>query len=590
MIADPLGATLLGDARCRFLVWAPKVESVAVRLLNDDRCVPLDPLGSGYRQSIVDGVGVGDRYRFVLGGDRELPDPASRRQPDGVHGPSAVDDPESFPWTDTAWTGRRLRDVVVYEIHVGAFTPEGTFDAAADRLDDLVELGITAVELMPVAAFPGERNWGYDGVFPYAVQETYGGPRGLRRFVDACHARGLSVVIDVVNNHLGPEGNVLDAYGPYFTDRHRNPWGAAIDVDGPGSDAVRRYFIGAAEMWVRAFHVDALRIDAVHSIVDRSPAPFLAELSQRMEDLASDLRRPLLLFGETDRRDERVVAPRDRGGLGMDARWSNDLHHALHALLTGERSGYYAGLGSVADLATALEDGASGERVVVFSQNHDQVGNRARGDRLSGLTDLEGLKLAAATVVLSPFVPLLFMGEEYGETAPFPYFLSLSDAGLAEMVRRGRRAEFASFGWGGEVPDPQDERTYRTARLRRSLAGSEPHRSLRALYRELLRLRREVPALARLRPEEAHLRPEETSRTLAIRRLAPQGSAMLLLAFRDAPVELVQPFSGHWRRILDTADARWAGPGTPSTVVADSDPGPLRLAPRSAVLFVEGPA
>jgi maltooligosyltrehalose trehalohydrolase len=429
------GAVHQGTHGCTFTVWAPYANSVAVRVLTPyERIVPLARIDRGYHTATIEGVQPGARYLYRLDDSVEYPDPASRHQPEGVHGPSAVVTP-SFPWGDANWRGISLRDYALYELHVGAFTPEGTFDAILPRLGELRNLGITAIELMPVAQFPGDRNWGYDGAFPYAVQHSYGGPESLKRLVDACHAAGLAAVLDVVYNHFGPEGNYAGDYGPYFTNTYHTPWGRAINFDGPDSDEVRRFFIENALYWLREFHFDALRLDALHAILDTSAIPFLAELSARVEELREETGRKLYLIGESDLNDPRLIRQRSRGGLGLDAQWSDDFHHALHALLTGETAGYYADFGAVAQLASTWREGYSftgqysGYRrrrhgapatelppcsFVVCAQNHDQVGNRAAGDRLSTGISFESLKLSAACVLLSPHVPLLFMGEEYG--------------------------------------------------------------------------------------------------------------------------------------------------------------------------------
>lgn len=434
-----LGAASLGDGRCRFTVWAPAAEKVEVRLLTPrPRVATLDRGGQGYHHGVLEGVERGSLYVYRLDGGPERADPASRSQPQGVHGPSEVVDPQ-FPWEDVSWVGPRLQDYILYELHVGTFTREGTFDAIIPHLTDLRELGVTAIELMPVAQFPGTRNWGYDGVFPFAVQDSYGGPAGLKRLVNACHREGLAVVLDVVYNHLGPEGNTLGDFGPYFSERYRSPWGPALNFDGPGSDEVRRFFIENALAWITDYHVDALRLDALHAILDLSAYPFLAELAAAVRERAARLHRRVYLIAESDLNDPKLVRPPEVGGYGLDAQWNDDFHHALHALLTGERTGYYEDFGTVAHLARAFTEGYvyTGQYSVyrrrrhgvparalpahafaVFAQNHDQVGNRMRGERLSALVPFEALKLAAAVVLLSPYLPLLFMGEEYGETAP----------------------------------------------------------------------------------------------------------------------------------------------------------------------------
>ncbi|MGH2689592.1 MAG: malto-oligosyltrehalose trehalohydrolase, partial [Actinomycetota bacterium] len=441
---------------------------VEVHLLGErERTVALEPGDEGWFRGVVDDVRPGDRYLLRLDGGVERPDPASRYQPEGPHGPSEVVDPSAFEWTDEAWRPPAFEDMVVYEVHPGTFSPEGTFAGIAARLDHLVDLGVNALEIMPVAQFPGERNWGYDGVGLYAVQNSYGGPDGLRALVDACHARGVAVVLDVVYNHLGPEGNYLDEFGPYFTDRYSTPWGRAVNYDGPYSDEVRVFFLENARYWFLDFHVDGLRLDAIHGIFDASAHPFLQELAAETTGLEEEMGRQFPLIAESDLNDVRIIRPRERGGYGLDAQWSDDFHHSVHALLTGERNGYYQDYGTPDHLVRALNHGFvySGQRsvyrkrrhgnepddiepsqLVVSIQNHDQVGNRMMGERLTGLVGFERLKLAAGLLLLSPSVPLLFMGEEYGETAPFLYFVSHTDAELSELVRKGRTEEFKSFG------------------------------------------------------------------------------------------------------------------------------------------------
>jgi maltooligosyltrehalose trehalohydrolase len=602
-----LGAVPLPANRTRFSVWAPVAR--AVELLLEDphpRVVAMSRDDEGFYTAEAD-VGPGARYRFRLDGGVRRPDPASRWQPAGVDGPSAVVD-LAFSWTDTGWRGVRLSDYVLYELHVGTFTPEGTFEAVIAHLGRLRELGVTAVELMPVAQFPGERNWGYDGVHPFAAQASYGGPDGLRRLVDAAHAHGLAVVLDVVYNHLGPEGNYLGDFGPYFTDRYRTPWGPAINFDGPDSDGVRRYFIENALYWMTECHVDALRLDAVHAILDASPRPFLRDLAAAVAERARSLDRRLFLIAESSANDARLVRRPGCGGLGLDAQWADDFHHVVHVLLTGERDGYYEDYGGLVQLEKVLgrgyaytgeysrfrrhrhgtaTTGLSGRRFVIATQNHDQVGNRMLGERLSSLVDLESLKLAAGLMILSPYLPLIFMGEEYGETAPFLYFVSHSDPALVEAVRRGRREEFASFRSRGEAPDPQDEETFRRSRLDHGLRRKGWHAQLGAYYRELLELRRRNPALGTYGRSRMALERSEASQTLLLRRR--RGIAELVVHFhlgrtaREVAIELPP---GIWHKRLDSADACWGGPGR---AVREEIEGAtlttLQLTPRSLLLF-----
>jgi maltooligosyltrehalose trehalohydrolase len=491
---------------------------------------------------------------------------------------------------------------------VGTFTPEGTFEAIIPHLDELKDLGVTAVELMPVAQFPGNRNWGYDGVYPFAVQNSYGGPEGLKQLVNACHEKSLAVVLDVVYNHSGPEGNYLWDFGPYYTDRYKSLWGSVVNFDGPQSDAVRRFFIENALFWVTGLHIDALRIDAVHAIPDFSAQPFLQELASAVHDWAERLNRQVYLIAESDLNDTRVIRSREIGGYGLDAQWNDDFHHALHTLLTGERTGYYQDFGQLSDLVKAIREGYvySGEyssyrqrrhgnssreipahRFVAFAQNHDQVGNRMRGERLSELVCLERMKLAAGVVLLSAFIPLLFMGEEYGETAPFPYFVSHSDQALIEAVRRGRREEFAAFRWADEPPDPQDESTFLRAKVNHDLRHKGPHRMLLEFYGELIRLRKEIPALASLTKDNMEVSDYERDTVLVIRRWSAADEAIGVFHFGESSVNICIPFvEGRWAKRLDSTDKRWQGPGSqvPAEIISNGEMA-LTLFPYSLVLF-----
>jgi maltooligosyltrehalose trehalohydrolase len=599
------GATSVSDTVTRFSVWAPEHERIDVHILSpEDRLAPMERTDRGYHVAIGEGVGEGVTYKFRLSDGRELPDPASRFQPEGVHGPSQVVN-TSFAWSDDGWRGIPLAEYVIYELHVGTFTPEGTFDGVIDRLDELKELGITAVELMPVAQFPGERNWGYDGVGLFAPQNSYGGPGGLRRFVDACHARGIAAILDVVYNHLGPEGNYLREFGPYFTDKYQLFWGDAINYDGSDSDEVRRYFIENALMWVRDYHFDALRLDAVHGIFDQSAKPFLRELADDIRAESDRLDRRIQLIAESDLNDPQLVRPADAGGSGLDAQWSDDFHHALHSLLTGERDGYYADYGGVGQLAKCYRrayafageysafrrrrhgqppTGLPGEAFVVCAQNHDQVGNRMLGERLASLTSLEGLKLAAAATILSPFIPLLFMGEEYGESAPFLFFVDHADPELLKAVNAGRIKEFEAFGWTEHPPEPGDPDTFDRSRPNPAQASSGRGAVLRSFYRELLRLRRETPALAHLSLDDIEVTEDETDRTITVRRWHGDSQVLIAMNFAEAPASV--SIASRWRKLLDSADARWSGPGTTAPErIADET---ILLAPQSVAVYSAG--
>lgn len=604
-----LGASYLGIGRCRFRVWAPFAGKVEVHVLSpNEQIVPMSPDAWGYYEAIVNDLEPGALYRFRLDGEKERPDPTSRFQPDGVHGPSQVIDP-NFTWGASHWPGLRLKDYVLYELHVGVYTPEGTFDAIIPHLDALKDLGIRALELMPVAQFPGSRNWGYDGVYPYAVQASYGGPHALKRLVDNCHQRGLAVVLDVVYNHLGPEGNYLADFGPYFTDRYRTPWGPAVNFDGPHSDHVRRFFIENALYWLTEFRMDALRIDAVHGIFDFSSRPFLEELAVTVREHTERFNRRTYLIAESDLNDSRLVRSRELGGYGLDAQWNDDFHHALHTLLTNERTGYYEDFGLCRHLAKAFRDGfvysgeysryrkrrhgndsrdISAHRFVVFAQNHDQVGNRMLGDRLSALLPFEAIKLAAGVAILSPYIPLLFMGEEYGETSPFPYFISHSDPYLIETTREGRRQEFAAFSWEGEPLDPQDETVFLKAKLNHELRSQGKHRVLLEFYRQLLDLRENLNCVAEMTGDDrVDAIGFERHKAVYLRWRSADGHAASVFHFGDSSTSVSVPLpSGRWTKRLDSAAEAWAGPGRtiPQTVSSDGEIS-LTLSPHSFVLF-----
>ncbi|TWP38938.1 malto-oligosyltrehalose trehalohydrolase [Leekyejoonella antrihumi] len=501
-----------------FRVWAPRAESVSLEVGSDSH--DMRSASQGWWVAPVHAA-AGDRYAYRLDGGDERPDPRSLSQPDGPHDRSAVVDLAAHHWTDGSWAGAPLQDAVIYELHLGTFTPDGTCDAAIERLDHLFQLGITMVELMPVAAFPGDRGWGYDGVNPYAVHAAYGGAAALQRLVDACHRKGIGVCLDVVYNHLGPSGNYLSEFGPYFTDRYSTPWGWAVNLDGPHSDEVRAYLIDNARMWFRDFHLDALRLDAVHALFDDRATTILEELAVETDRLSDELGRPLALIAESDRNDPATVtrrAPSGHGGLGLHAQWADDVHHSLHVLLTGESQGYYADFAAGPSIVKTLStpffhDGTwssfrqrhhgrainpattRGWRFVASLQTHDQVGNRASGDRLSQLVSPGRLACGAAILLTSPYVPMLFMGEEWGASTPWQYFTDHQDPELARAVSQGRRDEFATHGWGDDVPDPQAPSTLAQSQLRWDEVEIGTHRELLAWYRTLIHLRHNVSDL-----------------------------------------------------------------------------------------------
>ncbi|MCB2155798.1 malto-oligosyltrehalose trehalohydrolase [bacterium] len=601
-----VGAWYNSDQLAHFRVWAPESNDVRLHLVApEDRIVPMTRCDRGYWETTLEGLEPGARYFFQPDGHQDRPDPASRSQPEGVHGPSELVGRSTFRWSDRAWKGVPLEEMIQYELHIGAFTDAGTFDAAIERLDDLRDLGVNAIELLPVAQNPGERNWGYDGVYPYAVQKSYGGGEGLKRLVDACHSRGIAVILDVVYNHMGPEGNYLGCYGPYFTDRYRTPWGQAMNFDGAGSNEVRNFFIENALYWLRVFHIDALRLDATHAIFDINARPFLQELAERVREFGEHDGRPRLLIAESDLNDARILRPLDEHGLGMDAQWSDDFHHIVHALTTGERDGYYMDFHSPAQFAKALSTGyvytgdhsefrnhnhgrppigRPGRQFVVCVQNHDQVGNRATGERFSHLLTHEGRKLAAGCMLISPFVPMLFMGEEYAEDAPFLYFVNHSDANLIEAVRNGRREEFESFDWQGEVPDPQAEETFELSKLNWKLRGKGEHKLLLDFYRELIALRRGLPALSNLEKESV----ETTLHGDVVEMTRLQGTSCVKVLFnfsQKSEAISIERAPGRWMRRLDSAADSWGGTGA-TALVQWQDRATIEMPPQSLALYV----
>lgn len=549
----------------RARVWAPFAERVELALGRERDRHPMVLAVDGWFEATPP-LADGTDYGFVVDGRGPFPDPRSPSQPAGVHGLSRHVDPSRFRWTDANFRSVPLPGALIYELHVGTFTPDGTFEAAIARLDELLALGVTHVELMPVAAFPGRWGWGYDGVALYAPHAPYGGPEGLVHLVDACHARGLSVWLDVVYNHLGPSGNYLGVYGPYFTDSYRTPWGDAVNFSGRHSDEVRRFFIDNAVMWLRDYHFDGLRLDAVHAIFDASAVHFLEELTADVRALEGETGRVLTLVAESDLNDPRLVRPVARGGYGLDAQWSDDLHHALHAVLTGERTGYYADFRGLADVAQAIERGfvfegqlssfrgrrhgrpatdLASHALIGFLQNHDQTGNRAAGERVTALCSIERAMLGAALVMTSPSVPMLFQGEEWAATAPFLYFTDHEDPALAAAVRDGRRAEFAAFGWKPEdVPDPQVESTFRRSTLDWAERADGDHARMLAWYRALATLRRESPALRDANRSSTRVQYDDAAGWLVVAR------GTLVIACNFAHEVRLVPLSGEIAHVV----------------------------------------
>jgi maltooligosyltrehalose trehalohydrolase len=588
-------------AATEFIVWAPLRQTVGLQLPGSLH--RMQKGDNGY-WTITLPVSPGAHYKFRLDGETSCPDPASFYQPEGVHGPSAVVD-RRYDWNDGDWKGIPLGNKIIYEIHTGTFSPSHDFKGILQRLDYLVQLGVNTIELMPLAQFPGERNWGYDGVYPFAIHNSYGGIPGFQDLVNAAHQKGLAVIVDVVYNHFGPEGNYLGQFAPYFTDKYKTPWGDALNFDDAWSDGVRNYFIQNARMWLEDYHVDALRLDAVHAIRDFSAIHIMQQLAEETMDIERRCNCKKELIAEIDLNDPRYINPPSKGGYGLDGQWTDEFHHALRTLLTGETNAYYEDFGNISHLEKAFRntyvydgiysphrkrsfgghaDGNSYDQFVVFAQNHDQVGNRVIGDRLTHHLSFEQLKLAAATVLLSPYVPLLFMGEEYGEGNPFPFFGSFGDTELVDAIRKGRAAEFKGFtaGSGYELPDPMAPETFTSAVLSWNYEGGTGA-ILLPFYRHLINFRKTRPALQGRSRDTMIVHPS-TGYTLPFERKILNDHLFIWLHFGDQPVSLDNITGNYLTKLFDTAETQWGGPGEGPE--ANINPGqPLRIAPHSAIVF-----
>lgn len=586
-----------------FTVWAPDRKNVEL-LLAGQQPAAMQKDESGYWSISVPGVQPGDTYRYKLDNDKEFPDPASRLQPEGIHGPSAVTSPD-FKWTDDQWKGMAMTDMVLYELHVGTFSPEGNFDGVISKLDYLVDLGITAIEIMPVAQFPGERNWGYDGVYPFAVQHSYGGTEGLKRLVNEAHRKGIAVVLDVVYNHLGPEGNYWPQFAPVYTEKYKTPWGGAMNFDDAWCDGVRNYYWQNALMWLDEFHIDGLRLDAVHAIWDNSARHWVAILKEKVNELEKKSGRRKILIAEFDLNNPRYISAPEKGGYGLDAQWIDEFHHALHSVITGEVNGYYEDFGEVAHIAKSLQDsyvytgqyskhrkklfGTMPEnnpysQFVIFAQNHDQVGNRLEGNRISTQVSYEALKLLAATILLAPQVPLLFMGEEYGEKNPFQYFIHHSDKELVEIIRKGRKEEFHYFNWEGEVPDPQAEETFQQCKLSWAFEQDEQAAALLKFYKHLIALRKKHPALQGHEKGSIEVFHPEKSKVLSFTRQHDQHQLLIALNFGEDPASFTSPLDKTAKKIFDSSAPDWKGPGAITSTTIQSKQ-KTDMHPHSAVIF-----
>jgi maltooligosyltrehalose trehalohydrolase len=565
------------------LLWAPVADQAKLILADTRASLDLLPQEFGYWYLRTERLQPGQSYLFELrqnGNVIQRADPASLRQVNGVHGASTAFNAQDYQYTDKEWKGLALDEYIIYELHVGTFTSAGDFSGLEQKLDHLVELGVNAVELMPLASFPGNRNWGYDGVFPFAVQESYGGPLGLQMLVNACHLKGLAVILDVVYNHNGPEGNYLADFAPYYTDKYQTPWGLAINFDDAHADGVRNFYIENVLMWFRDFNIDALRLDAVHAIKDLSAKHILAEMREHVDELNKALGKRHHLIIECDLNDPKYINPLQEHGYGMDAQWNDEFHHALRVTAGQERTGYYADFQGITHLAKAYQDAYvydgifseerqktfgssasanSGEQFVVFSQNHDQVGNRMLGERSGVLYSLSKQKILAAAVFMSPFIPLLFMGEEWGETNPFLYFVSHSDPDLIDAVRKGRSTEFTAFHQQGEAPDPQDPTTFEQSKLQWDLQKIRSHQQLLAFYKALINLRKSNQVLNKLNRERLKADSLTAQNCLLLHRWNERDKLVCFFNFSNQKQAILFADSTHWQRLLDSEDPLFGG-------------------------------
>jgi maltooligosyltrehalose trehalohydrolase len=574
------GTKYLGNNRWRFTVWAPEKQSVKLHIVHPiNRHIEMTVGSGGYWFTEVANLSENVKYFYTLDG-QDFPDPASHRQPDGVHGASQLEDHSSFQWTDGQWKGLPFKELILYELHVGTFSSEGTFEAIIEKLDDLVEVGINAIELLPVAQFPGSRNWGYDGVYPYAVQNSYGGPEGLKKLVDACHKKGIAVILDVVYNHMGPEGNYLSNFGPYFTKKYCTPWGDALNFDGEWSDGVREYFANNALYWLEYYHLDGLRLDAIHMVFDNGAVHFWNYTNEKAQRLQQKLGRSLHLIAESDLNNPKVVDRVDKGGFDFTAQWLDDFHHSLYVMLDEKGKKRYYDFGLLEQLAKAYKEGfvhsgefvkfrkrkhgissahVASEKFVAFNLNHDQVGNRIHGERLCVLVDIERLKIAAAALLLSPYVPMLFMGEEYADRSPFYYFVSHSDEALVEAVRKGRKEEFKDYQDEGEPPDPQDEKTFLNSKLKWELREKGQHQIILQWHKQLIQCRTSIPALSSVHKNDIHTFIYGQSVLIVHRQnLGGEHHMLLIMNFSENEVTIRVPsYNSRWRKIVDSLDRQW---------------------------------
>ena len=602
---SPPGVRFVGNDEAEITLWAPEATHAVVIVSDHKTNILLEKNQYGYWAAKTNKLKPDDRYWFQLDNKKPLPDPASLSQPDGVHEASCAVDLQAAAWTDNDWKNIPLEDYILYELHTGTFTPEGTFAGIEAKLDYLRDLGVTAIEIMPVAQFPGTRNWGYDGVYPYAVQASYGGAEGLQKLVNAAHEKGLAVILDAVYNHMGPEGNYFNEYAPYFVDKYTTCWGQALNFDDAWCDGVRHFFVENALMWFRDFHIDALRLDAVHAIKDFSARHILREIKERTDELMKETGRTYYLIAECDLNDRRFVTPLEHEGYGMDAQWMDEFHHALRVTAGEERIGYYSDFNGIGHLAKSFLDayvydgqysahrrrhfgnsakGLPGSKFIVFSQNHDQVGNRMLGERTNALISFGMQKVMAAAVIVSPYLPMLFMGEEWSEPAPFLYFVSHSDPELAEAVRKGRAAEFASFHREGEAPDPVAEETFQRSKLQWHLTANGHHNTMLRYYKKLLSLRKSEPALRNLNREQMTVVLHESQEAMMMHRWHDDQHLLCLLNFSESRQPAVLPGPAEsWQLLLSSADPEWGGDAEKSLTAKNGES--IFMAPESVLLY-----
>jgi maltooligosyltrehalose trehalohydrolase len=595
-----IGMNMQPDKITVVCVWAPEKKILKIET-KKNKIISLHQSGQGYWKTSTDEFKTGDEYKFLIDGEA-YPDPASLSQPHGVHNHSAIVDLNEFKWTDAEWRNIPLGDYIIYELHTGTFSIEGNFNGIISHLDYLLDLGINAVEIMPIAQFPGKKNWGYDGVYPFAVQNSYGGSVEFQKLVNECHRKGIAVILDVVYNHLGPEGNYLGKYAHYFTDKYKTPWGMAINFDDEWSDGVRNYFSENVLMWFRDFHIDALRMDAIHAIKDFSPVHILSDLKMHVNQLMQITGKNYYLLVESDLNDPRFIEPIEQNGCEMDAQWNDDFHHSVHVASTGENAGYYSDYNGSADLAKSFQDGfvydgkysfyrkktfgrklnnLNPKQLIVFSQNHDQIGNRKNGDRIGHQVNLEMIKLVSATVILSPFIPLLFMGEEWNCSSPFQYFVDHSDSSLVEAVRRGRREEFKSFQEGNDIPDPFDESTFRNSRLRWEELEKNTYQDVHSYYRKIILLRKKINSIPG-NDDTVSSHYDDINEIVTIKKVMHQNVFHLLLFYKNAEIKI--PRLPDWNfLLLNSSGNNWKN----SDIKNISGEKEITIYSQSALLFSE---